>query len=42
MAEQGMIDWERLARDALGWMSEDEVKEFAQRNDYLMEGEDDE
>ena len=42
MAEEGLIDWETLARDALGWMSEDEVKEFAQRNDYLMEGEDDE
>jgi hypothetical protein len=42
MAEQGLIDWESLARDALGWMSEDEVKEFAQRNDYLVEGEDDE
>lgn len=42
MAEQGLIDWERLARDALGWMSEDEVKRFAQRNDYLVEGEDDE
>ena len=41
-AEEGVIDWETLARDALGWMSEDEVKEFAQRNDYLMEGEDDE
>ena len=35
MAEQGVIDWETLARDALGWMSEDEVAEFARRNDYL-------
>jgi hypothetical protein len=42
MAEQGLIDWERLARDALGWMSESDVAEFARRNDYLMEGEDDE
>jgi hypothetical protein len=42
MAEEGLIDWETLARDALGWMSEDEVRRFAQRNDYLMEGEDDE
>jgi hypothetical protein len=41
-AEQGLIDWETLARDALGWMSEDEVRRFAQRNDYLTEGEDDE
>lgn len=35
MAEQGLIDWETLARDALGWMSEAEVAEFARRNDYL-------
>jgi hypothetical protein len=41
-AEEGLIDWESLARDLLGWMSEDEVKQFAQRNDYLVEGEDDE
>jgi len=37
MAEQGLIDWESLARDALGWMSEDEVAEFARRNDYITE-----
>ncbi len=36
LAEQGVIDWESLARDALGWMSEDEVAEFARRNDYLQ------
>jgi hypothetical protein len=35
LAEQGVISWETLARDALGWMSEAEVAEFAQRNDYL-------
>lgn len=35
MAEQGLIDWETLARDALGWMSEAEVEQFARRNDYL-------
>lgn len=40
MAEQGLIDWESLARDALGWMSESDVAEFARRNDYLVEGED--
>ncbi len=40
LAEQGVIDWETLARDALGWMSEAEVAEFAQRNDYIMETED--
>lgn len=38
LAEQGVIDWESLARDALGWMSEAEVAEFARRNDYIQEG----
>lgn len=38
LAEQGVIDWETLARDALGWMSESEVAEFARRNDYINEG----
>lgn len=42
MAEQGLIDWETLARDALGWMSEDEVAEFARRNDYVRDEDDDE
>lgn len=35
LAEQGCIDWETLARNALGWMSDAEVKEFAESNDYL-------
>ncbi len=35
LAEGGVIDWERLARDLLGWMSEHEVSEFARRNDYI-------
>lgn len=35
LGDQGVIDWESLARDALGWMSEDEVAEFARRNGYL-------
>ncbi len=42
LAEQGVIDWESLARDALGWMSEDEVAEFARRNDYIRDDGDDE
>ena len=42
MAEQGLIDWESLARDALGWMSESDVAEFARRNDYLMDEAEDE
>ena len=40
LAEQGMLTWEQLARDALGWMSEAEVQKFAQANDYLQEQED--
>ena len=39
LAEQGMLTWEQLARDALGWMSEAEVQRFAQSNDYLQEQE---
>ena len=40
LAEQGVLTWEQLARDALGWMSEAEVQQFAQANDYLQEQED--
>lgn len=39
LAEQGVIDWETLARDCLGWMSEHDVAEMAQRLDYVTEGE---
>ena len=39
LAEQGMLTWEQLARDALGWMSEAEVQQFAKANDYLQEQE---
>lgn len=42
LAEQGAIDWESLARDALGWMSEHEVAEFARRNDYIRDEEESE
>jgi hypothetical protein len=35
LAEQGVIDWETLARDCLGWMSEHDVAEMAQRLDYV-------
>jgi aldehyde:ferredoxin oxidoreductase len=37
LAEQGVIDWESLARDALSWMSEEEVSQFAQHNGYIVE-----
>jgi hypothetical protein len=42
LAEQGVINWETLARDALGWMSEAEVVRFAQSNDYIVEEEEEE
>ena len=37
LIDEGLIDAESLARDLLGWLSEDEVKEFAERNDYITE-----
>jgi hypothetical protein len=37
-----VIDWESLARDALGWMSEAEVAEFARKNDYIQTDPDEE
>ena len=40
LAEQGVIDWESLARDALNWMSEEEVNQFAQHNGYIVDDED--
>jgi hypothetical protein len=36
LADEGVISWETLARDLLGWMSESEVKDFARRNDYIQ------
>lgn len=45
--EQDMYDKDNMIRDLLNWLSEDEVKTFARRNDYLPnagedeEGEDD-
>lgn len=37
MAENGEIDWETLARDALNWMRETEVAMFARSNDYIAD-----
>lgn len=42
MVEQGLIDKDSLISDLLGWMSEDEVKDFARRNDYIQEDPEDE
>ena len=33
--QQGLLDKDNLIRDLLGWMSEDDVAEFAERNDYV-------
>lgn len=35
MAEDGLIDWESLARDLLGYLSEADVRDFARSNDYV-------
>ena len=35
LAEQGVLSWETIARDALVWMSEQEVAEFARINGYV-------
>ena len=35
LAEQGMLSWETIARDALTWMSESEVAEFVRINGYV-------
>jgi len=40
LAEQGVIDWETLARDCLGWMSEYDVAEMTSRLDYVPDDED--
>jgi hypothetical protein len=40
LVEQGVIDRDSLIRDLLGWMSESDVAEFARRNDYITDDED--
>ena len=35
MAEEGIISWETLARDLIGWMSEHEVVDFARAQEYF-------
>ena len=39
---EGMFDKDALIADLLGWMSEDDVKEFVQRNDLMPWLEDEE
>lgn len=40
LAEQGCIDWETIAREALNWMSEPEVKQFVLANSFLPDEDD--
>ena len=42
LAESGEISWEQIARDALAWLSEQEVQDFAEAYDYFPETEDEE
>ena len=40
LAEEGVLDWESIARAALMWMSESEVAHFARANEFVEEDED--
>ena len=42
MVDQGLIDKDSLIQDLLGWMSEEEVKQFARSNDYIPNDPEDE
>ena len=35
MVEQGLIDKDSLINDLLGFLSEDEVRQFCRSNDYI-------
>ena len=39
-AEEGIISWQSLAKMALDYMSEDDVKDMARANDLLDDEED--
>lgn len=40
--DEGMLNKDALIQDLLGWMSEDDVKEFVRRNDLMPWLEDEE
>lgn len=42
MAEDGVVSWEKLARDLLEWMMESDVERFADINGYIESTEEDE
>jgi len=35
MAENGAISWETIARECLQYMSEDDVRDMAESNDWI-------
>jgi hypothetical protein len=35
LAEQGVLSWEQIARDALNYMSESQVADMAESNGYV-------
>lgn len=35
MAELGVLSWEMIARECLQYMSEDEVRDMAESNDWI-------
>ena len=35
LAEEGVLSWEAIARAALNYMSEDEVADMAQYNEFI-------
>ena len=35
MAENGAISWETIARECLHYMSEDDVRDMAESNDWI-------
>ena len=41
LAEEGVLSWETIARAALDYMSEDEVADMAQCNEFIEEEEKD-
>ena len=41
LAEEGTLSWETIARAALNYMSEDEVADMAQYNEFIEDEEED-
>ena len=39
LVDEGVIDRDSLIQDLLGWMSEDEVRQFALQSEYVVEEE---